>query len=304
MRVPSDVSRAGLGEGRPHREPLVGGEEVMSRVFVVLAVVVLFWPALAEAATPELSSSHRLQDRGYAATSQRTRVIGFEDGRFYANGWHIAGEMGGIWREPIKLVDGVWFGIGDEWVGQATRFTSGWGYVKFDLPRAGGLQLERADFAPDGRRAAPDRAEGDQSRRSRAHGHGEGGRALRAAGGLSLELRQHAACARPVADTAAVEDGALLFREDGALPHPNATTHHYASLVASDRRPMGAEVNAAANGHRGPRAPTSAGPRRPRAPATTVPSARARAGSCAMRCLSPAVARRRSGSPWPAPTRA
>ena len=81
-------------------------------------------------------------------------MIGFEDGRFYANGWHITGEMGGVWTEPLKLVDGVWFGIDGEWVGPATKFTSGWGYAKFDLPSAAGLTLERTDFAPDGRRAA------------------------------------------------------------------------------------------------------------------------------------------------------
>ena len=85
---------------------------------------------------------------------ERARLIGFEDGRFYANGWHITGEMGGLWTEPLKLVDGVWFGIDGEWVGPATKFTSGWGYAKFDLPSASGLTLERTDFAPDGRRAA------------------------------------------------------------------------------------------------------------------------------------------------------
>ena len=29
---------------------------------------------------------------------ERARTIGFEDGRFYANGWHITGEMGGSGR--------------------------------------------------------------------------------------------------------------------------------------------------------------------------------------------------------------
>ena len=64
----------------------------------------------------------------------RAYAIGFQDGRFYANGWHITGEMGGIWAPPLKLADGVWFGIDDEWVGPATRFTSGRGYVRYALP--------------------------------------------------------------------------------------------------------------------------------------------------------------------------
>ena len=93
--------------------------------------------------------------------------IGFEDGRFYANGWHITGEMGGVWAPPLKLVDGVWFGVDDQWVGPATKFTSGWGYTRYDLPDTGGLQLQRTDFAPDGRRARAVRAPADQPGRGR-----------------------------------------------------------------------------------------------------------------------------------------
>ena len=52
----------------------------------------------AQAATPELSVSNRLQDRREVAAGQRSYVEGFEDGRFYANGWHITGEMGGSGR--------------------------------------------------------------------------------------------------------------------------------------------------------------------------------------------------------------
>ena len=88
------------------------------------------------------------------AAGQRSYIEGFQDGRFYANGWHSTGEMGGVWAPPLKLVDGVWFGIGDEWVGQATKFSSGWGYTRFDLPDAGGLHLQRTDVAPDANRAA------------------------------------------------------------------------------------------------------------------------------------------------------
>ena len=62
--------------------------------------------------------------------------------------------MGGVWAPPLKLVDGVWFGIDDQWVGQATKFTSGWGYTRYDLPDTGGLKLQRTDFAPDANRAA------------------------------------------------------------------------------------------------------------------------------------------------------
>ncbi len=208
--------------------------------------------APAALAAPELSISDRLQDRRYGAAGERARIIGFQDGRFYANGWHIAGEMGGIWSEPIKLVDGVWFGIDDQWVGRATEFTSGWGYVRFDLPTTGGLRLERTDFAPDGRRGAliglkmTNPGVSSRTVTVKVDAHSE----LLAEYPWSFGNTPHARDQLP--DTATVEDGALRFREQGALPHPNATPHDYAAYVASDRSPSGAEVNTAANGHRGP----------------------------------------------------
>ena len=128
----------------------------------MIGVAVLLVAAPAALAAPELSISERLEDRRYGAAGERARIIGFQDGRFYANGWHIAGEMGGIWSEPIKLVDGVWFGIDDQWVGPATEFTSGWGYVRFDLPTTGGLQ-PRAHRLRAGRPPRrPDRPEDDE----------------------------------------------------------------------------------------------------------------------------------------------
>ena len=50
-------------------------------------------------------------------------------------GFHTRGEMGGIWSPPIKLLDGIWFGLGDDWLGgdvPARRFSSGWGYARTD----------------------------------------------------------------------------------------------------------------------------------------------------------------------------
>jgi hypothetical protein len=219
-------------------------------VFGAMLAMVLA-PAVGWAA-PELSVSERLQDRRYAATGERTRVIGFQDGRFYANGWHITGEMGGIWSEPIKLVDGVWFGIDDEWIGPATSFTSGWGYAKFDLPDTGGLKLERTDFAPDDRRAAllglnmTNRGRAARTVTVKVDAHSE----LMAEYPWSFGNVPNAS--DNLVDTAAFEDGTLVFREQGKLPHPNATVHDYAALVASERRPVAGETVGSANGYRGP----------------------------------------------------
>src|SRR5664279_1396983 len=65
--------------------------------------------ARSQAGGQELSVTSRLADRREVAAGTRAYSIGFEDGRFYANGWHITGEMGGVWTPPMKLLDGVWF---------------------------------------------------------------------------------------------------------------------------------------------------------------------------------------------------
>ena len=137
----------------------------IARALAAGVAAVLVCAGAAQAATPELSTDNRLQDRREVAAGQRSYVEGFQDGRFYANGWHSTGEMGGVWAPPLKLVDGVWFGIGDEWVGQATKFSSGWGYTRFDLPDAGGPApaAHRLRARREPRRAL--RAAADQPRR-------------------------------------------------------------------------------------------------------------------------------------------
>jgi hypothetical protein len=58
--------------------------------------------------------------------------------------------------ERIRLadaLDGIWFGIGNDWIGPAARFTSGYGHVEMELPDQGGMKVTRTDFVPDGRRA-------------------------------------------------------------------------------------------------------------------------------------------------------
>ena len=217
-----------------------------------IGVALLLAAAPAALAAPELSISDRLQDRRYGVAGERARAIGFQDGRWYANGWHITGEMGGVWSEPLKLVDGVWFGVDDQWVGPATRFTSGWGYARMDLPPASGLRLERTDFVPDGRRAALFGLKMTNSGPTRTvtvkvDAHSE----LMTEYPWAFSTVPNAAANQP--DTAEFDedDGALVFRDRGRI-HPNAAPHDYAALVASDMEPVAGETGASPNEYRGP----------------------------------------------------
>src|ERR1700759_1996067 len=107
------------------------------RALLLTAAALALMPATAGAAQqgsstpgagPELSQTVRLQDRREVTAGTRAYSVGFEDGRFYATGWHITGEMSGIWTPPMKMLEGVWFGVDGQWAGQATKFTSGQGY--------------------------------------------------------------------------------------------------------------------------------------------------------------------------------
>ncbi|MGZ6643216.1 MAG: glycogen debranching protein [Solirubrobacteraceae bacterium] len=222
-----------------------------SRVVVAALAAVMLLPAAASAAAPELSTTTRLQDRREVAAGQQAYASGFADGRFYANGWHIAGEMGGVWAPPLKLADGVWFGIDDQWVGQATRFTSGQGYTRYDLPDAGGLALQRTDVAPDGHRAAllglrmTNPGTADRTVTVKVDAHSE----LMTAypwgfSGVTPNAGDN------IADQGAFTGSALQFTDDGALP--GAPEHHYAALVAADRTPVSGEAAASGGAYRGP----------------------------------------------------
>jgi hypothetical protein len=42
----------------------------------------------------------------FVTAGDRVYLIGHQDGSFPDLGWHVTGEMGGIWDHPIKLMDG------------------------------------------------------------------------------------------------------------------------------------------------------------------------------------------------------
>ncbi|HEV2886298.1 MAG TPA: hypothetical protein VGX49_05255 [Jatrophihabitans sp.] len=219
----------------------------LSAVGVVLSISMLGQPAASSApntrsggqarlaAGPELSVTSRLADRREVAAGTRAYSIGFEDGRFYANGWHITGEMGGVWTPPVKLVDGVWFGLDGQWVGPATKFSSGWGYTRFQLPDTAGLRVQRTDFVPDGTRGAlfgltitnPGAA---RTAKLSVDAHSE----------LMSQYPWGFTGVTPNAsdnlpDRGSFDGKNLVFTEDGALP--GAPVHHYAALVGTSLKP-------------------------------------------------------------------
>ncbi len=226
-----------------------------ARTAALAAATALVSCAAAQAAvTPQLSVSTRLQDRREVAAGQRSYAEGFQDGRFYANGWHITGEMGGVWAPPLKLLDGVWFGVDGSWIGPATKFSSGWGYTRYTLPSTDGLRLRRTDFAPDANRAVlfgltltnPGAA---RTVTVNVDAHSE------LMGAFPWSSTTPLSAANNLPDHGAFDGRSLVFTDDGSIGS-GAPVHHYAALVGSSLRPDSGTAAASGGNFRGPQTGT------------------------------------------------
>lgn len=93
----------------------------------------------------------------YVTAGDRVYQVGYQDGSFPDLGWHVPGEMGGIWDHPIKLMDGFTASIQEDettyCLDNAQTFVN---YPIGNIHRYGekaGLRIERAQFVPDGEEA-------------------------------------------------------------------------------------------------------------------------------------------------------
>ncbi len=206
--------------------------------------------------TPELSETSRLPDRRMLVVGDRAYAMGTADGLYPGAGFHVRGEMGGVWTPPIKLVDGVWFRLADQWLGDArdgaaaTRTTSGWGYTRTSYEAVDQVRVERTDFVPDGTRATLVGLT-LTSRVSRTlplalDAHSELMSAYPWSGTTPTAKRFN------LRDTGSYADGTLVFRERGKPPVDHAEPHDWAAVVGSTRAPRSHSLGP---DHRGPQDP-------------------------------------------------
>jgi hypothetical protein len=105
-------------------------------------------------ASPVISATSQLSERRFVAAGTQAYVVGVEDGTFPPIGWHTTGQMGGVFTPPVKLLDGLWFGLSGNWLDSATTYTTGPGFVRMTFPVTDGVQPTLTEFAPDGMSAA------------------------------------------------------------------------------------------------------------------------------------------------------
>lgn len=105
---------------------------------------------------PQLTGKSAYLKSPFTAAGDRLYLIGNQDGGFPDIGWHVEGEMGGIWMHPIKLMDGFTASISSEGknicLDEGTYFTnySMANNIKFDGSKLG-LEVDRLHFVPDGK---------------------------------------------------------------------------------------------------------------------------------------------------------
>ena len=218
---------------------------------------------------PTLTETTRLAERRALVTGDRLYEMGTEDGLYPASGFHTRGEMGGFWSPPVKLLDGMWFRVGGQWLGQgaaASAFTAGHGWTRTSYAPVAGVTVQRTDVVPDGLRA------------------GLVGLTLTSSTDTTVPLAMDAhselmnvypwgetvpsQTAYNLQDTGSVTDGALVFREQGTPQVANAEAHDYAAVVGSSLTPSGSALGP---DHRGPQDPAvicpASGPNAPEQPA-------------------------------------
>jgi hypothetical protein len=104
-----------------------------------------------------ISNQGQNQGEPYVTAGDRTYLIGTQDGNFPDMGQHVPGEMGGLWLHPIKLIDGFWARVTDVATNEdialsksAESVTYPYG-TRFRYREVDSLEIERFQFAPDGR---------------------------------------------------------------------------------------------------------------------------------------------------------
>jgi len=106
--------------------------------------------------SPNIEGKTEYLNSPFVTAGNRLYMVGNQDGSFPEIGWHIKGEMGGIWDHPIKLMDGfdaeLIFKNTSKLLVKANSFTNypitSKQYFNIDDQN---LQVERWQFVPDGK---------------------------------------------------------------------------------------------------------------------------------------------------------
>lgn len=92
----------------------------------------------------------------FVTAGDRVYMVGYQNGSFPELGWHIDGEMGGIWDHPVKLMDGFYAGIRVQGTDQSFCLDKADEFINYPYANKHyyqwaeeNISIERAQFIPD-----------------------------------------------------------------------------------------------------------------------------------------------------------
>ena len=104
---------------------------------------------------PAITGKPQYLPSPFVTAGDRVYMVGHQDGSFPDLGWHITGEMGGIWNHPIKLMDGFTAAITSH-TGNSICLNQADSFVNYPVGnrhhftwQEEAIEVERFQFVPD-----------------------------------------------------------------------------------------------------------------------------------------------------------
>ncbi|MBX2898494.1 MAG: glycogen debranching protein [Cyclobacteriaceae bacterium] len=106
---------------------------------------------------PSIAGKPQYLQSPFVTAGDRVYLVGHQDGSFPDLGWHVPGEMGGIWNHPIKLMDGFSASLTATRSGNSFCLNQADGFISYPVGNQHhftwneeGIEVQRFQFVPDG----------------------------------------------------------------------------------------------------------------------------------------------------------
>jgi hypothetical protein len=96
----------------------------------------------------------------FVTSGDRVYMVGYQDGSFPDLGWHIDGEMGGIWDHPVKLMDGFSAKITVQGSNDSYCLNKAYKFINYPMANSHHFTWEKENLAIERFQFVPDAVEG------------------------------------------------------------------------------------------------------------------------------------------------
>ncbi len=108
--------------------------------------------------SPFIEGASNYLESPFVTAGDRVYMVGHQDGSFPPLGWHIKGEMGGIWNHPIKLMDG--FDAQMIIDGHTMPFNKATAFTNYPFANKHQFEFDEEDISVERIQFVPDRKQG------------------------------------------------------------------------------------------------------------------------------------------------